>query len=102
MKILLALTIVLSFNCMAEEESPLAICDAYQGLAKAIMSNRQDNASLSEMMKITNGSKRHQSLVEMAYEQPSYSSDKNKKREVLSFGNKVYLMCFKELKNKGG
>ena len=101
MKILLSITLALSFNCMAEEENPLAICEAYQGLAKAIMSNRQANVSLSEMMKVANGSKRQQTLVEMAYEQPAYSSDKNKKREVLSFGNKVYLVCFKEVKYKG-
>jgi hypothetical protein len=73
------------------------LCKGYGQLAKAIMEGRQSGADMAGAMEIANENPQIQKLVVAAYEQPRYSSEERKKRQVADFGNDTYLQCIKEL-----
>lgn len=94
-KLLIAVTsLVLSSAVYAGDEvESKDPCEVWSDLAKSIMSNRQHNADLAEMVKIANGNEFVLNIVKMAYSRPAYSVKKNQDNAVKRFANDVYMIC---------
>ena len=91
-KLLLATILTIgSMSAFADEQKDECLF-AHQ-LATVIMKNRQLEEELPRMIKIANGNKVIEQVVLMAYDRPAFSLEKNQKREVKEFANKIYAQC---------
>jgi hypothetical protein len=96
-----ALLLFISLFSYAQKSDASAIeaCGEYEALASTIMSKRQFGVSMSQMMGLVGDNNLVKEIVMMAYEQDRYISEGGKNRAIEEFRNKVFLDCFKELRN---
>lgn len=95
MKQLIALALIaLSFSAAANNE----YCESLHGLAAKIMSVRQNEASMPELMKIVGDNAVAAEIVREAYKQQRYSSDEYQKKATDQFANEVYMTCLEATK----
>lgn len=95
MKPLIAFALIaLSFSATANNE----YCESLHGLAAKIMSVRQDEASMPELMKIVGDNAVASEIVREAYKQQRYSSEEYQKKAVDQFANEVYMICLEAKK----
>ena len=97
MKTLITLILLLSLSPVSADR--LDDCTVYSQFAAHIMSLRQANTDMAEVIQIV---QKHDSeeakmvdMVKDAYEQPAYSSYNFKLRSVKQFKNKYFLSCYK-------
>lgn len=103
-KILVVCTtcILLAFSSMSFAEET-TFCDTIEEVANAVMTKRQAGLPMSNMIRLLNkiddkNFKKAMSLIIIdAYQIPMFYTNKAKKRAVLEFKNKWYLLCYKEL-----
>lgn len=99
MKHAILLTVLLSTSAaQAAEPTKEDLCSAWGKMAAKIMELRQDDAPMSDVMKIAakgSISERQRKLVIAAYNEPAFVSDGRKKQAADSFRNKIELECFK-------
>lgn len=95
------------FSCSAssEPESEVDLCAEISSLANTVMTARQANMPMSQLMEIARKSGDDDGLyvilVEEAYESPAYQTKQAQTSEIRDFENKWYLDCYKARK-KGG
>lgn len=101
--------ILLTFLCTASTATALANdnCDLWLETAQSVMGARQKGLSISNLMAIVD--KNNDGTVKVAinvdtikrmiveaYNSPLKNTDQEKKELIVEFGNKHYLICFKE------
>ncbi len=82
------------------EPSKDQLCEGWGNVAAKIMELRQDEAPMSNVMKIAASgehSKVERAFVIEAYKEPAYLSADGKKRAIDSFRNRVELECFNQI-----
>ena len=92
-KLILALTLALSFT--AQSESRINTCKEIEMGARAIMQMRQLGKPMSYMLDIMKDSEMGVKLVIKAYEKPRYSIEPYMSDSISSFANKAMLECMK-------
>ena len=86
-KLILIMAIYLSFTAHAEEQSDkLKLCKSLSSLAETIMTNRQDGDDKDDMYEIASNSMA-QTMVNMAFDRPKFSSEQYRQGEVSRFIN---------------
>tara|TARA_Y100000768_G_C23933923_1_gene661608 strand:+ start:464 stop:784 length:321 start_codon:yes stop_codon:yes gene_type:complete len=106
MKIKLILILVaFSSHTFSISEEAMNLCSSFRDMAETIMTNRQNNLSMSGMMEIAmeqDDSVKDiaMTIIVEAFEQPAYSSESNKQNAVAEFSNNVYLECYKAFKDQ--
>ena len=100
--IAIALTLI-SMTVVAEEEvAPLQFCTVVSSLAENIMEARQNGVSMVRSMQIASESGEEikdmvVSLVQMAYDQPRYSTESVKRRAISNFADTAMSGCLKSV-----
>jgi len=86
----------------APEETPPnrdEICAVQGDIARTVMTMRQKNAPISDLMAWANNAgdlaPLMRSLVLTAYDEPAYVTPANQQRAVDTFQNEVVLICYK-------
>jgi hypothetical protein len=105
MRTLITLTCAAFIGCIipAKAESLSEQCKAYGKYARTVMDGRQQEVPMSQLMDVLDtsrdiseaGKNMLRSLVIAAYEQPAFSTEKNKRNAVASFGNAAEVSCYK-------
>lgn len=70
-------------------------CESLESAAKSLMKARQTGVEMSAAMKAAEGSEYLSTMVVMAYEEPRWSAQENKRKATQDFSNLVYLECHK-------
>jgi len=94
--------LLLATPALAETPSPAEVaelCSNMEELATTIMTARQENRSMSQMMVLVEQADPSvkevvRATIQDAYNQPAYSSDRGKERAISEFGNAVASMCY--------
>jgi hypothetical protein len=73
-------------------------CKNYESLAETVMEKRQAGIAVSRMMEVAGEDALIQDLVERAYDQPRYSTDRMIRRTIEDFRNQAYMACLKAYK----
>lgn len=94
-KLIALMMIVASFNAMAIREDVKQACKTVSGVSKSIMQLRQAGTPMSEVLEKLPSDYFH-SLVIEAYEKPLWSTEKNKRQEILNFEDAAFLKCVKK------
>ena len=93
-KLILAATLALSFNVVAETKTPEQICGDLSKAAGHIMEARQLNTDIIKLVEIADGDKVIINMIKAAYNQPIYAMKENKAAAVTTFKNDVFLVCY--------
>lgn len=72
----------------------MALCPAIGGLAEQIMTARQLNIPMDQMMEIKGDSDVAASIVIDAYKQPAYITESAQNREIADFKNAALSVCY--------
>lgn len=103
----LGLVFVLGFNVyvIAEiSESEMTYCKEVEKISGTVMRNRQYGVTMANQMDIAYNSKSDDAktllmtLIELAYDEPMWSSESNKDKAVVQFRNDLFKACLKEAK----
>ena len=103
--ILLAATLVaVPFSAHADS-AVTGACKSVGKYARQVMQARQDNVAMSTFMDVIDQAKSDdqgsldaaRKIVIMAYEEPGFAVEANRKKAVESFGNEAELACYKRL-----
>jgi hypothetical protein len=102
--------IVLSTSALANSADDIKFCTSISTISTAIMTGRQEGIPLLESIKATQkaASKPEfaditealMKIVQLAYKEPRFSSDKMKKETISEFANKITLQCLVEMKEQ--
>lgn len=92
-KLLLAVALTTALTAPVHAEK--ASCEDIAGLAKSVMSARQNGVSLSKLIKITGKDNLMKTMVMLAYDETRFSTKKFQDRAVSKFENKWMLACLK-------
>lgn len=68
-------------------------CDKIDRLSEAIMQARQQGVPLRKSLSLTSGISIAKTITLDAYKQPRWSGEEARKRAVVDFQNKWYLLC---------
>lgn len=69
------------------------VCDQVDKLSGAIMEGRQAGVTLRKMITMADDVSFGKTITLDAYKQPRWSGEKARKRAVVDFQNKWYLLC---------
>lgn len=96
--LLLILSLAASTQLSAAEatkEEKAAVCDVMEKVARQVMSVRQDKSvPLKTVLGIMN-TENARSIVLMAWEKPSFSTDAMQQKTISEFADNIYLQCLK-------
>ena len=95
-KLLLAVILLLAFNVNAKGAT-IKDCKFVEELAQVIMEARQSGAAMSDMIEAADGHELSESLVVAAFETPLMSGQKGKVKQINTFKNKAFKICFKSI-----
>ncbi len=74
-------------------------CVAVQGIAKAVMKNRQTGVGIDSVMGIANNAGKLKPLITdiviTAYDSPKFSTSDYQEEAITEFGNSYYIDCIK-------
>jgi hypothetical protein len=93
------LAIAAALICTSAYAGPESLCPDIGDRAEEVMTFRQNNERMSEVMAKANGSEIIRELVVAAYALPLMQVQKNKDQMIVDFRNKVELQCYQQLKN---
>ena len=88
-------------NASTPQLSDTQVCSMFSGLAKQMMTARQNGASMEEMMEVATNSGNDavnqitKAMVIEAYEIPRFSLPENKQNAINDFADHIYLTCIK-------
>lgn len=68
-------------------------CESIDRLSEAIMQARQQGVPLRKSLSLASGVSIGKTITLDAYKQPRWSGEKARKRAVVDFQNKWYLLC---------
>lgn len=89
-KILLATTLTLStFAANAET----TYCEELEKLSRTIMTKRQENVPMVDMIKIVGNVEAAKLITMDAYERPRFSVADNKQNAINDFANEWFMVC---------
>lgn len=97
------LILVLSPSIAVAEASRQEICKVVGDMAESVMTQRQDGAKMSDMLRIygeelaavPEAVDHITKLTLLAFEQPLFSTEESKREAVIEFRNQSELTCFK-------
>lgn len=69
-------------------------CLVLSEIAGMVMLNRQNGTSMSKLMQIADGNALFEEIIILAYDEPRFSTDSNKRNAVLDFRNEVEHACY--------
>jgi len=87
-KLILAVTMMAALNVNAAD------CDNIAVYARDVMTQRQNNTSMSSVY--NNASESGKIIVKRAYKESLFRTDKYKARAINSFENKIFMECLDE------
>lgn len=93
--LIIAALLAASTATHAEKASVLDSCTVIGQSATSIMKARQRGVNMAQLLGDIKGSSILTKLIEMAYDQPRYSTEENTQREIEDFTNDVINGCMK-------
>lgn len=105
-KVLLSVIIILLIPSTGYSQDKEKICSDMSMLAGEIMKIRQANVPIVELKKAINNNENASnkkeveianSMIDMAYTRPRFSSEENQQNEIVDFQNEIYLYCITNL-----
>ena len=88
--------LTLSFSAQSSDMTKLEICTIVSEQASEIMTYRQSNGSMPELL-TTNTNEAFIEVVVMAYNIPLYRVEKNKRSAIGEFKNDIFLWCLDQV-----
>jgi len=90
------LIFTVNFAVLADKQTPMEICAIIAGQSYNIMTFRQANGDLVELMSLSD-SEAFAIVVKKAYARPLYQVQKNKQQEIQEFKNEMFIWCMEQL-----
>lgn len=84
----------------ADDSDAYTKCSHFNGLAEAIMKNRQNGISISKQIENLPNNEIKEIVISMimsAYDSPRYHTESNQRRAVQDFVNECYMICVEAL-----
>lgn len=78
---------------MAQEQTPKQICSKMHTIAKNIMTDRQNQKAMPDVMETRGVNKLTENLILGAYRKPLFSSESYKQKEIGKYANEAYVNC---------
>lgn len=96
------LTIIATFNVQAAEtkEQYIEKCNIISDIAKDVMTARQFDVSMQEMLQAAQGNKLFVMLIEQAYEYSVLDTEEYKQKYIKQYSDKVFKDCYNANKKK--
>ena len=94
------LAIAATLICTSAYAGPESLCPDIGDRAEEVMTFRQNNERMSEVMKKANGSDIIRQLVIAAYARPLMQVQENKNQMIIDFRNQTELECYTILKKR--
>ena len=98
--------LVLSTSAMANSADDIKFCTSISTLSTTIMTGRQEGVPLMDSFKLANKPEFADikdpltKIIQLAYKEPRFSTDKMKKETITEFANKITLQCLVEMKEQ--
>jgi len=90
------LIFIVNFAVLADKQTPMEICAIIAGQSYNIMTFRQANGDLVELMSLSDN-EAFAIVVKKAYARPLYQVQKNKQQEIQEFKNEMFIWCMEQL-----
>lgn len=95
----LVIAAALALPVVAHAKTPVGNCVEFGDLAENIMTARQNNLPMSQLMAIADdagpeGAELMRAVVIYAYQQPIFSTDRFKREAIATFRNEAELACY--------
>lgn len=100
-RIIFTIAMIAAGSAAAAEPTKDELCAGWGRLAGKIMELRQDEAPMSDVMKIaTSGGNAdvERAMILEAYKDPAYGSDAAKRKAAEAFRNRIELECYRNAK----
>lgn len=82
----------------AEDLNHDALCNQLSTAAEYVMEQRQKGAAMREMMSVLPDNDMYREMVNLAYDEPLYTTDEYIQRAITEFGNDTYQFCQEDLR----
>ncbi len=97
MKTIIVVTMLMFAGLAEAKYTPDELCQQYHRIAERIMSCRQLNAPIGELMSPLKDNKLLRGIVIRAYKSPVYTTDSYRDRAIAEFANSVATECYSTL-----